>query len=57
MVVGNHLEKPSEAFKKLEPITSKMIAKLKYKYFICILYINYKTDNIAIINQALAFFS
>lgn len=34
ITVGNHLVKPSEAFMQEEPMTSKIIANAKYKYFI-----------------------
>src|SRR5690606_1520372 len=34
MVEGNHLVKPSDAFIKLEPITSNTIANERKKYFI-----------------------
>lgn len=34
ITVGNHFVKPSEAFIHEEPITSKIIANAKYKYFI-----------------------
>lgn len=42
MAVGNSFEKPSDAFIKLEPITSNTIAKDKYKYFIDFFFIHAK---------------
>lgn len=37
-------EKPSDAFKKLEPMTSKSIAKLKNRYFILLILITKKQN-------------
>lgn len=36
MEAGTHLLNPSDAFKKLEPATSRTIARDKYRYFIII---------------------